>query len=63
MAKNMKKIETQTLFSMIKILEEIRDLLRLTAPDHILDKSQKRMLGDYLNDLKDKVGILERMTT
>jgi hypothetical protein len=54
--------ETQTLFSMIGILEKVRDLFRLTAPTHVLDSEQKAELMEYLDNLKAKIQVLERIT-
>jgi len=53
--------ETKALFTILGKIEQIRDLLRLTAPNHKFDHHQKVLFENYLSDIKVQLTIIEEI--
>ena len=54
------KPETKALFQIIQSVEQIRDLFRITAPDHSMDKNQKAKFKKRILEIKKQVKFLEK---
>jgi len=53
--------ETNALFEALFSLEEIRELLRQTAPKHALNEEQKKKLKESTDKIKKSIEELERL--
>ncbi len=51
--------ETDSLFEALFALEDVRELLRETAPSHKLDPAQKRRLADAIAKVRSSLARLE----
>ncbi|MBU0762769.1 MAG: hypothetical protein KKD39_07055 [Candidatus Altiarchaeota archaeon] len=51
--------ETNALFKALSALEDIRELLRQSAPKHKLDPEQKKALVEAIEKVNSSVGVLE----
>jgi len=56
------KKETKSLFKILNLLEQIRDLFRLTAPDHKMNADQLKTLKNYLKNIKAEAETLEKFS-
>ena len=56
------KLETKSLFKIIETAEQIRDLFRLTAPDHNFDEKQNEIFKKYLAKIKKELKVLGGLT-
>jgi hypothetical protein len=53
--------ETDALFQALFSLEEVRELLRQTAPKHKLNEEQKKKLKEKLGEVRKALEVLERL--
>lgn len=53
--------ETDALFEALFNLEEIRELLRESAPKHKLNEEQKKKLKEKIEKIKKNLSILEKL--
>ncbi len=53
--------ETNALFEAFYILEEIRELLRQSAPSHKLSDGQKKILKEKIAAIKKSLAVLESL--
>jgi hypothetical protein len=52
---------SDALFGALFALEEVREILRQTAPGHELDEAQKKKMASALAEVKKHLSVLEEL--
>jgi len=52
--------ETQALFKALFALEDIRELLRKTAPEHKFSQKEKEIFAESIKKIREQLNVMER---